>query len=277
MPATEITDDIGIVNAALAGLSMNPIVAFTDNTEQAKLANATYRQHLETVLSEHPWNFAMKHATLDMAIKPKPAWRWDYAFSTPADTLRVWEVEDQSADEYDEWTISDRLLLTNLTQNLQTIFGAVVANTLDIEAHGYLEGDVVVAVKGGDVLPTGVSEDTLYFVKFITVDKIQLAITSGGANILLTNDGGADNVLIRRTVDIRYIQYVSTVTLYSAQFLSVLIAKLEAEWAEPLVKATTLGDRKDKKFDEKMAAARSIDGQEGTPERQDTSTWIDAR
>ena len=140
-----------------------------------------------------------------------------------------------------------------------------------------LEDDAVVLLNGGNGLPTGTAIDTVYYVIFVDVNNIQLSATPAGGNILLTNDGGADNTILRRTLDIRYIFYVTDVTKYSPQFIHVLVAKLESEWAEPLVKATTLGDRKDAKLERKMAESRSLDGQEGTPDVQDTSTWIDAR
>lgn len=57
-------------------------------------------------------------------------------------------------------------------------------------AHGYANTDRVVlrAPKGG-TLPTGVSADTIYFVRDVTTDTFKLALTSGGAAINLTADG----------------------------------------------------------------------------------------
>ena len=267
--------DISICNAAFAGLGINPITDFTDSSEQAKLAKATYAMHLEQLMTAHPWNFAMKHATLDMAIKPTQSWRWDYAFSLPSDQLRVWEVQDQSANVEDEWTVSDSLLLTNLYEQKEVKVTSVNTSTetLTSAAHGFSNNDVVVINN-----ISGLTDDTvLYYIISSATDTFQLSTSSGGSAANLTGAISGTATVTRRTLDIRYVQKETDPTKWSPQFATALVAKLEAEWAEPLVKATTLGDRKDFRFNQKLAQSRSLDAQEGTPERQDVSTWLNER
>ena len=276
------THERDIINAALSGLGVNPVNASyelavpAETTEQAKLASATYSMHLEHLLASHPWNVALNHVVLDMALLPTGTWRWDYAYSLPSDSLRVWEVEKQSANIEDEWTVSDGLLLTNLEQTTSATVTAIDAgtDTCTSNNHGFSAGDVVIV----NNIP-GLTDDTvLYYViaAGLTDNDFRLSTSAGGAaeNLSAFVSNGT---VTRRTVDIRYVKDETAVTAYSPQFITALVAKLESEWAEPLVKATTLGERKDLKFMDKLAESRSLDGQEGTPERQEVLTWLDER
>lgn len=55
-------------------------------------------------------------------------------------------------------------------------------------AHGYSDTDRVVLY--GDDLPTGLSEETIYFVRDASTDTFKLAATEGGAAINFTASGG---------------------------------------------------------------------------------------
>ena len=265
-----------VINAALAGLGINPVTESyaSENTEQAKLATATYSMHLENILCSHPWNFALHHAVCKEAALPTGAWKWDYAFSQPTTTLRVWELENQSANTEEEWSVSDGLICTNLTQTAtQTVESVTSTSVITITGHGFENADLVQTTGF-----TNLTNSTTYYVREKTTNNFKVEATVGGGAITLVNDASPTGLSVsNRTIDIRYIKDDVAVTSWSPQFIAALVAKLESEWAEPLVKATTLGDRKDLKFNVKLAESRSLDGQEGTPERQDTSTWLNER
>lgn len=62
---------------------------------------------------------------------------------------------------------------------------------LTADQHGLTNGQqVVVWDTEGAVVPTGLVEGTIYFVVGATTDTLQLSLTSGGAAIDLTSDGG---------------------------------------------------------------------------------------
>lgn len=69
------------------------------------------------------------------------------------------------------------------------------ANSGDLftaDAHGYSNGDTVVLIDsgGGAVIPTGVSEGTIYYVVSVSGDTFQLSATLGGSAITISSDGG---------------------------------------------------------------------------------------
>ncbi len=73
----------------------------------------------------------------------------------------------------------------------------VTADTFDSPAHGFTNGQQVVAwATIGAALPTGVSEGNAYFVVGAATDTFQLSLTSGGAAINITAIGDGDVQLI---------------------------------------------------------------------------------
>ena len=189
--------DIDVINLALVRLGHPTIVDIDENTEAAILARATYDTLRRGLLEQHPWNFATRYATLSAGTLPTAAaMRYDYAFDLPTDALRILECEGQSADDGDEWEVSNGQILTNL---------------------------------GGD------------------------------------------------TLRIRYIYNHTTVSQWSSRFVDVLAAKLEHQWAEHLVKETSLAERKLSDYETVLGRARTIDSAQATPRKLDASTWIKAR
>jgi hypothetical protein len=60
------------------------------------------------------------------------------------------------------------------------------------DAHGYANADRVVFwdLGAGSVLPTGITEGTIYWVISVSGDTFQVSTTQGGAAVTLTSDGG---------------------------------------------------------------------------------------
>ena len=60
------------------------------------------------------------------------------------------------------------------------------------DAHGYANNDRVVFwdLGAGSVLPTGITEGTIYWVISVSGDTFQVSTTQGGGAVALTSDGG---------------------------------------------------------------------------------------
>lgn len=65
--------------------------------------------------------------------------------------------------------------------------GDLSGDTLFCEAHGYANGTTV--IPWGDLLPTGLTEGTVYYVVGASTDTFQLATTLGGSAINITDEG----------------------------------------------------------------------------------------
>lgn len=84
-----MASDLGIVNSALIKLGVETISALPGTTRQGLLANEQLSKMREELLYEHPWNFAMKRATL-VATGSTPEFEFAYEYTLPTDCLRVW-------------------------------------------------------------------------------------------------------------------------------------------------------------------------------------------
>jgi hypothetical protein len=65
------------------------IIAFTDNTAEAKIGSLVYRGAIERVLHDFKWSFATKFAALVPVVSPPVTMLggWGYAYQYPADCL----------------------------------------------------------------------------------------------------------------------------------------------------------------------------------------------
>lgn len=90
---------IDICNSALDKVGQTPIMSLTDGNRAAKLCNRNWPLVRDKVLRDHPWNFAVKRAIL-APTTVVPAWGFGSAFQKPTDMLRLLEVLDLQAGEY---------------------------------------------------------------------------------------------------------------------------------------------------------------------------------
>jgi len=84
--------ELGIVNSALIKLGVEIISALPGTTRQGAIANEQYSKIRDELLYEHPWNFAIKRATL-VATVNTPEFDFAYEYTLPADCLRVWATQ----------------------------------------------------------------------------------------------------------------------------------------------------------------------------------------
>jgi hypothetical protein len=82
-----MTGIVEIVNIALARLGDSPIQGLTEGSVPANMATVFYEPSRRAVLRDFNWNFALRTARLAKLQQPGSGFR--YAFSLPADCLRV--------------------------------------------------------------------------------------------------------------------------------------------------------------------------------------------
>lgn len=90
---------IDICNSALDKLGQTPIMSLTDGTKSAKLCNRNWPLARDKVLRDHPWNFAVARTIL-APTTVEPVWGFGSRFPLPTDLLRLIEVRDYVAGEY---------------------------------------------------------------------------------------------------------------------------------------------------------------------------------
>lgn len=82
---------VSIINKALTLLAANRIVDLSDETLEARTANAVYDQSLKTILSETCWSFATKRALLNR-LEEVPVVGGGFYFEKPSDCIEIFET-----------------------------------------------------------------------------------------------------------------------------------------------------------------------------------------
>lgn len=95
MPAIS---DVLICNKGLIKIGVDRIGSFTDGSKAANILTEQYTILRDEVLEAHPWNFAIKRATLaEVAITHN---EFAHVFQLPADCLRVVKTDLTEGETY---------------------------------------------------------------------------------------------------------------------------------------------------------------------------------
>jgi hypothetical protein len=100
---------VSISNQVLIKLGKSTINSIDDPTEEARACKAVFSQSLDTLLQQHPWNFAMHRDTLAV-LSETPEFEYNYKYQLPTDPHCLQVIEVDSNYEY---KIEGRLLFTD--------------------------------------------------------------------------------------------------------------------------------------------------------------------
>ena len=87
------TSKVQIANLALVHVGGSAITSLTDDTNEARAVNQVYDLVRDAVLSDHPWNFAIKRV-IPSVDAGTPVYDFAYRFDLPTDYLRLVGIED---------------------------------------------------------------------------------------------------------------------------------------------------------------------------------------
>lgn len=103
-----------ICNLALLRLGEPRILSLDDDSKRAIALKSFFDLALDIVLQDHPWNFAIRRATL-AKLTADPAFGYSAAYQLPSGCLRVLGIvgSGQNVDPSLEYKIEGQQLLTN--------------------------------------------------------------------------------------------------------------------------------------------------------------------
>ena len=123
-----MSTDLEVCNRCLAILGEPPVSSLGDPSKAARTLNANYAPIRDGLLRTYRWKFAMKRVAL-AADTDAPVFGFDYAYTMPADCLRldfindawVWFATGAEWRDFSEgaYTIDGRKILTDLSAPLQ--------------------------------------------------------------------------------------------------------------------------------------------------------------
>ena len=133
---------VDICNGALNQLGASTILTLTEDSKNARLCNARYTQVRDSVFRSHPWNCLQKRVEL-AADTTAPAWGFSYAYTLPADCLRLLRILDYDAD----YKIEGRKILTD-NSTMKILY---VARIEDPNQYDELLRETLSAALGADI------------------------------------------------------------------------------------------------------------------------------
>ncbi len=106
-----MASDLDVVNEALIRLGVPPVSSLSDRTAQSLAAATIFDNKRRELLSDHPWYFALREATLPkLALEDfdKKFTGYRHAYQLPTDYVRVLGLRS-----YDYFQLAGRHLYTN--------------------------------------------------------------------------------------------------------------------------------------------------------------------
>jgi hypothetical protein len=110
------TTFVEIANRAITFLGGDTISSLDDDTKEGRACKRLYEQTRDQLLRDHPWNFAVKRASL-AANTTAPEYEYTNAFDFPDGTLRILDVETA-----EEWAVEGRQIVTDAAAPLQIVY-----------------------------------------------------------------------------------------------------------------------------------------------------------
>jgi len=87
-----MADVTTLCNDALGQLGQTQIDAITDGSHPANLCLIFYDSLRRSMIRDHRWNFAKSWQALSQDVEAPPI-KWTYQYTTPANVLRVWAID----------------------------------------------------------------------------------------------------------------------------------------------------------------------------------------
>jgi hypothetical protein len=107
---------VDICNGALNQLGATTILSLTEDSKNARLCNSRYTQVRDALFRTHPWNCLQKRIQI-AADTTAPAWGFSYAYTLPADCLRLLRILDYDSN----YKVEGRKILSN-TSSMKILY-----------------------------------------------------------------------------------------------------------------------------------------------------------
>ena len=142
---------VEICNRALNQLGATTILSLTEDSKNARLCNSRYTQVRDALFRTHPWNCLQKRIQI-AADSTAPAWGFTYAYTLPADCLRLLKILDYDSN----YKVEGRKVLSN-TETMKILY---VARVTDPNEYDELLRETLSASLSADIAFAVTSNNT---------------------------------------------------------------------------------------------------------------------
>jgi len=133
---------VDICNGALNQLGATTILSLTEDSKNARLCNSRYTQVRDALFRSHPWNCLQKRVQI-AADTTAPAWGFTYAYTLPADCLRLLKILDYDSN----YKVEGRKILSN-TSSMKILY---VGRVTDPNEYDELLRETLSSSLGADI------------------------------------------------------------------------------------------------------------------------------
>ena len=133
---------VDICNGALNQLGATTILSLTEDSKNARLCNSRYTQVRDALFRTHPWNCLQKRVQI-AADTTAPAWGFTYAYTLPADCLRLLRILDYDSN----YKVEGRKVLSN-TSTMKILY---ISRVTDPNEYDELLRETISASLGADI------------------------------------------------------------------------------------------------------------------------------
>ena len=142
---------VDICNGALNQLGATTILSLTEDSKNARLCNSRYTQVRDALFRTHPWNCLQTRLEL-AAATDTPAWGFSYAYTLPANCLRLLRVLDYDSN----YKVEGRKILSNAS----TMKILYISRVTDPNEYDELLRETLSAALGADIAYAVTSNNT---------------------------------------------------------------------------------------------------------------------
>ena len=142
---------VDICNGALNQLGASTILSLTEDSKNARLCNSRYTQVRDALFRTHPWNCLQTRLEL-AASTDSPAWGFTYAYTLPADCLRLLRILDYDSN----YKVEGRKILSDAS----TMKILYIARITDPNEYDELLRETLSAALGADIAYAVTSNNT---------------------------------------------------------------------------------------------------------------------
>tara|TARA_R100000458_G_scaffold28694_1_gene26169 strand:+ start:146 stop:727 length:582 start_codon:yes stop_codon:yes gene_type:complete len=142
---------VDICNGALNQLGASTILSLTEDSKNARLCNSRYTQVRDALFRTHPWNCLQTRLEL-AASTDSPAWGFTYAYTLPANCLRLLRILDYDSN----YKVEGRKILSDAS----TMKILYIARITDPNEYDELLRETLSAALGADIAYAVTSNNT---------------------------------------------------------------------------------------------------------------------
>ena len=142
---------VGICNGALNQLGATTILSLSEDSKNARLCNSRYTQVRDALFRTHPWNCLQKRLQI-AADATAPAWGFKFAYTLPADCLRLLKILDYDSN----YKVEGRKVLSN-SETMKILY---VARVTDPNEYDELLRETLSASLSADIAFAVTSNNT---------------------------------------------------------------------------------------------------------------------